>query len=115
MALPEQQRWKERKTVTHLTQTQVHEGNIVDHRPSHANDHQCTSSSYYKGSSNNTAFNTRTLKHSLGSPILGVSKQFSNLLGIILVTQVSLYLISLTFGHQLFGKGKALGFEVGDD
>lgn len=106
---------KERKIFTHLTQTQMHERNIVDHRPSHANDHQRTSSSYREGSSNNTALDTRTLKHGLGSPVLGVSKQLSNLLGIILVTQLSLHLISLTLGNQLFGKSKALRFQVCDD
>jgi hypothetical protein len=100
---------------THLSQTDMHERDVVDHWPAHANHHNRTASPDSKRCSNNTALHTRTLKHSLWAPILGVSKQLSYLLCIVLGTQVALHLVSFTLRNQLLGKGKAFGFEVGDD
>lgn len=101
--------------VTHLSQTQVHERNIIDDRPTHANHHEGTSSSHSERSGNNTALHTRTLKYSLWTSILGVSKQLSDSLCVVFGTQVTLYLVSLTLGNKLFGKFEALGLEVGND
>jgi hypothetical protein len=93
----------------------MHERDVVDHRPAYTNHHYCTASPDSKRCGRNTAFHTRTLQHSLRTPILGVSKQLSDLLCIVLGTQVSLHLVSLTLRNQLLGKSKAFGFEVGDD